>query len=84
MFVTAPVLARWDPDSKIIVKTDMLDRAIAAIISTYSRGDIHPIAFHSRTFNDTEFTSIYMIKNYWQFLRLLKDGIITWREQSYQ
>ena len=53
-FVTAPILARWDPDSKIIVKTDASDRALAAIISTYSRGDIHPIAFHSRTFNDTE------------------------------
>ena len=53
-FTTAPVLARWDPDSKIIVEIDASDRALAAILLTYSGKDIHPIAFHSRTFNKAE------------------------------
>jgi len=41
-------------NSKIIVEIDALDRALAAIISTYSREDIHSIAFHSRIFNNME------------------------------
>jgi len=53
-FTTAPVLVRWDPDSKIIVETDASDRALATILSTYSGKEIHPIAFHSRMLNNTE------------------------------
>ena len=47
-FTTAPVLARWDPDSKMIVEMDISDKALAAILSIYSRKDVYPIAFHSR------------------------------------
>jgi len=54
IFTTVLVLARWDPDSKIIVETDRLDRVLAAILSTYLGKEIHPIAFHSRTLNDAE------------------------------
>ena len=39
----------------MIVETDASDYALAGIISTLtSDGEIHPIAFHSRTFTDTE------------------------------
>ena len=53
-FTSAPILTHWIPDSPIVVETDASDYALAAIISTYVDGDIHPITFHSRTFNSAE------------------------------
>ena len=53
-FTTAPILAKRDPDSKLIVETDASDRALAAILSTHVGKEIHPIAFHSRIFNNAE------------------------------
>ncbi|HEV7736493.1 MAG TPA: reverse transcriptase domain-containing protein [Chlamydiales bacterium] len=53
-FISAPILTHWVPDAPIVVETDASDYALAAIISTYVDGDIHPIAFHSRTFNSAE------------------------------
>ena len=53
-FTIVPVLARWNLDSKIIVETDTSDRALAAILLTYSGKEIHPIAFHLRTLNDAK------------------------------
>jgi len=53
-FTTAPILTHWNPDAPIVVETDASDYALAAIISTYVEGDVHPIAFHSRTFNAAE------------------------------
>jgi hypothetical protein len=53
-FTTAPILTHWIPDAPIVVETDASDYALAAILSTYVDGDIHPIAFHSRTFNSAE------------------------------
>jgi hypothetical protein len=53
-FTSAPILTHWDPHLPIVVETDASDYALAAIISTYVEGDIHPIAFHSRTFNSAE------------------------------
>ena len=43
----APILSHWDPDSPLILETDMSDLALAAILLTQTRGDIHPIAFYS-------------------------------------
>ncbi|KAF7776762.1 hypothetical protein Agabi119p4_5155 [Agaricus bisporus var. burnettii] len=54
-FTMAQVLTHWIPDSQIIVETDASDYALATILSTItSDGDIHPIAFHSRTFTAPE------------------------------
>jgi hypothetical protein len=54
-FTHAPLLTHWMPDSQIVVETDASDYALAAILSIYSSdGEIHPIAFHSRSFNPTE------------------------------
>ena len=54
-FTTAPILAHWNPDNKLIVETDASDYALAAILSQYTpEGVLHPIAFHSRTFNSAE------------------------------
>ncbi|KAJ3537203.1 hypothetical protein NMY22_g5693 [Coprinellus aureogranulatus] len=54
-FTSAPVLTHWVPNRPIIVETDASDYALAAILSIrQDSGDIHPVAFHSRTFNSTE------------------------------
>ncbi|KAJ3473163.1 hypothetical protein NLI96_g13105 [Meripilus lineatus] len=54
-FTSAPVLAHWIPDSQIVVETDASDYALGAILSIFSAdSDIHPIAFHSRTFTPPE------------------------------
>jgi len=53
-FTTAPILGHWDPESPIILETDASDRALAAILSTRTDGEIYPIAFMSRAFSTAE------------------------------
>ena len=54
-FSSAPILTHWIPDRPIIVETDASDYALAAILSIeLENGEIHPVAFHSRSFNPTE------------------------------
>ncbi|KAJ8456455.1 hypothetical protein ONZ45_g18712 [Pleurotus djamor] len=54
-FTTAPILSHWIPDCPIVVETDASDYALGAIISIYAPdGEIHPVAFHSRTFSGAE------------------------------
>src|SRR3979490_655475 len=50
-FTSAPILRHGEPDRILVVETDTSDYALAAILSTIdSEGEIHPVAFHSRTF----------------------------------
>jgi hypothetical protein len=54
-FTEAPVLTHWSPNHPMLVETNTSNYALASIISTMTAdGEIHPIAFHSRTFTDTE------------------------------
>ena len=54
-FISAPVLTHWVPDRPIIVETDASDYALGAILSIQTdSGEIHPVAFHSRTFSAPE------------------------------
>src|SRR5882672_8765579 len=54
-FNHTPVLTHWIPDSPITVETDASDYALGAILSiTTPNGEIHPVAFHSRTFTAPE------------------------------
>ncbi|KAJ3560477.1 hypothetical protein NP233_g10816 [Leucocoprinus birnbaumii] len=54
-FTSAPILTHWIPDAQIIVETDASDYALAAILSIISdNNEVHPIAFHSRTFTSAE------------------------------
>ena len=54
-FTTTPVLTHWIPDTQITVETDASDYALTAILSiTTPSGELHPIAFHSRTFTSPE------------------------------
>jgi len=38
----------------MILETDISDYALAAILSTRSNSEVHPIAFHSRAFSTVE------------------------------
>src|SRR6516164_5104183 len=53
-FTTAPVLTYWVPDQQIIVETDTSDYALGAVLSIYTNGDIHLVAYHSQTFTPPE------------------------------
>ena len=54
-FTSAPVLTHWVPDHPIIVETDASDYALGAILSIQTdSGEVHPVAFHSRTFSAPE------------------------------
>jgi len=53
-FTSAPILKHWDPNAPIILETDASDVALAAILSICTEGDIHPIAFHLRSFQGAE------------------------------
>jgi len=54
-FTTAPVLTHWIPNRPIIVETDASDYALGAILSIENEdGEIHPVAFHSRSFTPAE------------------------------
>jgi len=43
------ILTHWDPSVLLIVETDALDCAIAAILSTLVKREVHPIVYHSQT-----------------------------------
>ena len=54
-FTSASVLSHWIPGAPLIVETDASDYALGAILSTVTPdSEIHPIAFHSRTFTAPE------------------------------
>jgi transposase InsO family protein len=54
-FVSAPVLQHFNPSLPLTVETDASDYAVAAILSaTLPSGELHPVAFHSRTLSPTE------------------------------
>ena len=68
------------PDLPVIIETDTSDYALAAILSIQeANGDIHPIAFHSRTFStmelnydvhDKELLAIFDTFKIWQHYKL--------------
>ena len=55
-FTTVPVLMHWIPGSLLIIEMDSSDYTLTTILSTVSLTDneVHPIAFHSRTFMPPE------------------------------
>ena len=54
-FCSAPILSHYIPGQPLIVETDASDYALVAILSTIAPdGEMHPIAFHSRTFVGAE------------------------------
>jgi len=54
-FTSAPILTHWVLDAQLVMETDASDYALAAILSIMTKNnEIHPIAFHSRTFSAPE------------------------------
>jgi len=54
-FTSTPILTHWVPDTQLVVETNASDYALAAILSIVTKdNEIHPIAFHSRTFSAPE------------------------------
>jgi len=54
-FTSIPILTHWIPDTELIVKTNALDYALAAILSIINKDNkVHPVAFHSYTFTTAE------------------------------
>jgi len=54
-FISAPILTYWVLDAQLVMETDASDYALAAILSIMTKdNEIHPVAFHSRTFSAPE------------------------------
>ena len=54
-FVTAPVLARFDPDKKITLETDASDIACGGVLSQYDdNGQLHPVDLYSKSHTPAE------------------------------
>jgi len=54
-FTSAPILIYWILDTQLVMETDASDYALAAILSIMTKdNEIHPVAFHSRTFSAPE------------------------------
>ena len=54
-FSSAPILHHFDPTLPPVVETDASDYAIAGILSVRTDdGDVHPVAFYSRTLTGAE------------------------------
>ena len=70
---------KWLPNARMIIETDTSDYALTTIISMYTpNGKIHPVAFHSHSFNSAELNydthnkellAIFeAFKHWWQYL----------------
>ena len=79
VFTSAPILTHWIPDAQLIVETDTSDYTLTAILSIVNKdNEVHPVAFHSRTFtaaelnydtHDKELLAIFeAFKIWWHYL----------------
>ena len=78
-FTSAPILTHWIPNKPIIVETDASDYALGTILSIQTNsGEVHPVAFHFRTFmapelnydtHDKELLAIFeAFRVWWHYL----------------
>jgi len=55
VFTSAPILTYWISDTQLIIETNALDYALAAILSIVNEENkVHLVAFHSYTFTTAE------------------------------
>jgi len=76
-FTSAPILTHWISNAQLIMETDASDYALAAILSIVNKdNEVHPVAFHSRTFTmaelnydiyDKELLAIFEVFKIWQY-----------------
>ena len=66
-FTSAPILALFDPEKKIILKTDASDQALGSCLSQPdAKRQLHPVAYRSKKFSGPELNYEYTTKNYLQ------------------
>jgi len=75
-FTSAPILTHWILDAQLVVETNASDYTLAAILSIMTKdNEIHPVAFHSRTFSapelnyevhDKELLAIFEVFKIWR------------------
>ena len=75
-FTSTSILTHWVPNTQLIVETDASDHAFAAILSIVNEeNEVHPVAFHSRTFtvaelnyntHDKELLAIFEVFKIWR------------------
>ena len=54
-FILAPILASFDPERKIILKTDASDQALGSCLSQPdAERQLHPVAYCSKKFSGPE------------------------------
>ena len=54
-FTSSSILTYWISNAQLIMETDALDCALAAILSIVNKdNEVHPVAFHSHTFTAAE------------------------------
>ena len=54
-FTSAPILTHWISNAQLIMETDASNYALTAILSIVNKdNEVHPVAFHSRTFTAAE------------------------------
>ena len=75
IFILALILTYWNPNTPILVETNVSNYAIVAILSTYIGKEVHPIAFHSRTLNSAELN--YNVHN--KGLLVIYEAFRKWR-----
>ena len=55
VFTSTSILTHWIPNAQLIIETDALDYALAAILSIVNEdNEVHLVAFHSHTFTMAE------------------------------
>ena len=75
-FILAPILASFDPERKIILKTDALNQALGSCLSQPdAERQLHPIAYRSRKFSGPELN--YDVHN--KKLLAIVDAFEKWR-----
>lgn len=75
-FTQAPNMRHYDPDREAILETDASDWGEAAVLSQlFDDGLLHPVAYHSRKFNEAEVN--YEI--YDKEMLAIVDALLTWR-----
>ena len=73
-FTSAPILTHFNPERPIILETDASDYALAGILShPDSHGNLQPIAFYSRKFNDAELNYEIYDKELLAIIQCLKE-----------
>lgn len=73
-FTTAPILTHFDPARNIILETDASDYALAGVLSHPDpHGNLQPIAFYSRKFNDAELNYEIYDKELLAIIQCLKE-----------